>query len=241
MDGLQLVWELSMHHGRDLSQKLIPALQQMMMITGGSLGDVDAVGVSVGPGSFTGLRVGVTVAKTLAYSLGVPLAAVSTLHALAEGSRARGSDLIVALLDARRRQLFAAAFARYSDGLHRLQPDTIVDLEDLPAFVRGAIGSYEAILGGPSPPRTADPLWAPTAHRFKVGSGALALVGGCSLALLGDLSEDSLGCVTVAAYPQARDVAGIAHDLLSRRETIDPAQLTPAYIRRSYAEEKAGE
>jgi len=80
-------------------------------------GDYDAIAVSIGPGSFTGLRIGVSVAKGLAFALDMPLVAIPTLEALAwravhEGF-ARDGDEIVAMIDARRNDVYAA--------LHRVQ------------------------------------------------------------------------------------------------------------------------
>ena len=79
-----------------------------------ALTDVTRVGVGVGPGSFTGLRIGVATARGLAQALAVPLVPVSTLRALAAGAAeeaGRASRPILAVLDARRGETFAAAYA----------------------------------------------------------------------------------------------------------------------------------
>jgi tRNA threonylcarbamoyladenosine biosynthesis protein TsaB len=72
---------------------------------------IDRLAVGVGPGTFTGLRIGVASARGLAQSLGVPLVAVSTLRALAEAARADAPGPVLAVLDARRGEAFAAGFA----------------------------------------------------------------------------------------------------------------------------------
>ncbi len=78
-----------------------------------SLGDVERIGVGAGPGSFTGLRIGVATARGLAQALAVPLVAVSTLRALADGAAAENAPArpVLAVVDARRGEGFAAAYA----------------------------------------------------------------------------------------------------------------------------------
>lgn len=75
---------------------------------------LNAVAVSAGPGSYTGLRVGVSAAKGLCYALGIPLIAVDTLKALASACRkknsAEGEDLIVPMIDARRQEVWTAVY-----------------------------------------------------------------------------------------------------------------------------------
>lgn len=75
---------------------------------------LNAIAVSAGPGSYTGLRVGVSAAKGMCYALGIPLIAVDTLQALASACRAQngagGDDLIVPMIDARRQEVWAAVY-----------------------------------------------------------------------------------------------------------------------------------
>ena len=85
--------------------------------------DVDGVAVSIGPGSFTGLRVGLGLAKGIAYAGRLPLAAVPTLEALAWVAEGRPGDTVCAALDARKMEVYAALFAVRAEGLERLTPD----------------------------------------------------------------------------------------------------------------------
>ncbi len=102
--------------------RLLGLLEGAMEAAGVAWGEVERLAVGVGPGSFTGLRIGIATARGLAQSRGLPLAGVSTLEALAVGAGERGSvapgaggreDLppaVLAVLDARRGEAFAAAF-----------------------------------------------------------------------------------------------------------------------------------
>lgn len=93
---------------------LIPMIDAALAEAKCSVADLDAVAVSVGPGSFTGLRVGVGLAKGLAYARRLPLIPVPTLRALASAAPVqRGA--VAAVLDARRGELYAALFARQGE------------------------------------------------------------------------------------------------------------------------------
>ena len=91
------------------SQSLVPMMEEVRDITGTDLGTIDAIAVTSGPGSFTGLRIGAATAKGLAFSLGKPLIPVPTLTALAENLFGTGG-LICPIMDARRNQVYTALF-----------------------------------------------------------------------------------------------------------------------------------
>ncbi len=90
--------------------QLLEALRRALRAAGSSWDQVEKIAVGIGPGGFTGLRIGIATARALAQSLGTPLAGVSTLEALARGA-GEGSRPVVAVIDARRGQAFAAAWA----------------------------------------------------------------------------------------------------------------------------------
>jgi tRNA threonylcarbamoyladenosine biosynthesis protein TsaB len=79
--------------------------------------------VSIGPGSFTGLRIGLSLVKGIAYAGALPVAAVSTLEALAWAADAPPGAVVWSVLDARMREVYAASFVRTPDGLVRRTPD----------------------------------------------------------------------------------------------------------------------
>src|SRR5688500_10215975 len=82
VDETGLLAEVRFRHRMDLSRYLVPRVQQVLGLAGCAVDGLDGIAVSAGPGSFTGLRIGVTVAKALAYGRGLPIAGVSTLRTL---------------------------------------------------------------------------------------------------------------------------------------------------------------
>jgi tRNA threonylcarbamoyladenosine biosynthesis protein TsaB len=107
---------------------LLPAVDRLLKQAGLAAKDLGAVAVSVGPGSFTGLRVGLATAKGLALGTGAMLVGVPTLEVLAEGY-AVPDVTICALLDARRGEVFMALFRRKETRLERLSPDAVLTPE----------------------------------------------------------------------------------------------------------------
>lgn len=103
----------------------LPGLVERVLARAGlAVGDVEGLAISIGPGSFTGLRIGLGLAKGLAFAGGVPLAAVSTLEALAAASGAVPGETVCAALDARKHEVYAAVFDVEKDGtLRRRGPD----------------------------------------------------------------------------------------------------------------------
>jgi tRNA threonylcarbamoyladenosine biosynthesis protein TsaB len=127
-DGLlaEQVLELGSRH----AQSLVPTIGRLLAGSGHAARDLALVAVSVGPGSFTGLRVGVVCAKTLAYAVGCPLAAVDTLRAIACNSPAEVSDVDV-VCDAQRGDLFVGRYSRTPTGLWQARGEIeIVRAED---------------------------------------------------------------------------------------------------------------
>lgn len=99
---------------------LHPAIQSLFQQTNTSLSDVDAVGVSIGPGSYTGLRIGLAAAKGLGYALNKPLIGIGTLHMMAAAALAQIKDLpagalLCPMIDARRMEVFTALYNQQLD------------------------------------------------------------------------------------------------------------------------------
>ncbi len=86
------------------------AIESLLQQCSCKISDVDAVAVSIGPGSYTGLRVGLAAAKGICYVLHIPLIAVSTLEAMAYTVKEEATELICPLIDARRMEVYSAIF-----------------------------------------------------------------------------------------------------------------------------------
>lgn len=104
---------------------LLPVIRELLDDTGRDKGEITAVGVTSGPGSFTGVRIGVATAKGLAWALGCELVAVTSLEAMAAAllaDAAAEAELAVPVLDARRGELFAGLFRRAGSWVEPVLP-----------------------------------------------------------------------------------------------------------------------
>jgi len=111
----------------------VPFIEENLRVCGLKPSDCDAVCVSMGPGSYTGLRVGVSTAKGLCFGTGLPLLALGTLdilreQAVEEAALPQGCKFIVPMVDARRMEVYCATFSTSGERLSETQP-TVVDSE----------------------------------------------------------------------------------------------------------------
>ena len=122
----------------------LPALIERVLAEAGQrVEDVEALAVSIGPGSFTGLRVGLGIAKGIAYAGRLPLAAVPTLEALAWVADASPGETICAALDARKQEVYAALFEATANGPVRRSPDVAV----APAALAATLPPHTIVVG----------------------------------------------------------------------------------------------
>ncbi len=210
--GDQLVAQQLLPAGRS-AQTLAPAIDRLLRSSAVHPGQVNLVAVTVGPGSFTGLRIGVTTAKALAYAVGAQVLGIDTLEAIAEQSKPRSAvgapresaGELHAVLDAQRKELFLARFNSSDGQLLRLDDNRIVTGEAWLAGLRPG-----TVVTGPGLAR-----WE---NRLPPG------VEAAPPALRDPLAE-TVGRVAIAHYPGGR--------------RDDLWKLAPQYLRASAAEEKA--
>ena len=117
------------------SRTLMPIVEHILKNTGLTMADMDAVAVAAGPGSFTGIRIGVAAAKGLAFGADKPAIGVSTLAAMARGV-AFPDGLVICAMDARRNQIYNALFEAKDGQLTRLTDDRAIALTDLAEELR---------------------------------------------------------------------------------------------------------
>jgi tRNA threonylcarbamoyladenosine biosynthesis protein TsaB len=209
LDSDVVLGEVVLEAQRRTAQTLLPAVHQLLAEARWQPGDVELVAVTVGPGSFTGLRIGVTAAKTFAYAIGAPVLGISTLEVLAAQVVAQGgvedpSRPLWVVMEAEREQLFAARFRHAGGAWQADVPEQIVDkglwLEQLGPGMR-VTGPAVNEMRNRLPPTvelTAADVWLPRA-------------------------------ATVGRLASGRYAAGERTDLWS---------LVPTYLRPSAAEEK---
>jgi tRNA threonylcarbamoyladenosine biosynthesis protein TsaB len=199
--------------GRAHAELLAPAIEEVCALSGCTLADVDALAVDVGPGLFTGLRVGVATAKALGQALGLGIVGVSSLDVLAAGGRAEaGPDRaarVLAVVDARRGEVFAAAYA-FGAGAPEGDPAEVRDdrgealsPDDLAAWLGTLAADGPVLVVGDGAVRYRDVL-APLAG---VDAGLAATVSSPSPAVLARLAARRLaaGSDPVAAGDLAPD------------------------------------
>ncbi len=136
VDGQRQIAEKCLQTTGNHAAVVLPLIESVLDEAACSPHELDRIVVSHGPGSFTGLRVGLTIAKSLAWATGKPLSTVSTLEALAHAAEVPDGT-VAAVLDARKGELYAAVF-QVSGGSHRrLTEDLLMQPEELLVHLPG--------------------------------------------------------------------------------------------------------
>jgi universal bacterial protein YeaZ len=193
--------------GRARQESVTPALQQLLAWSGVELHQVGGIAVGVGPGLFTGLRVGIQTAKTLAQVLKVPIVGIVSLDALAFSVRYT-QRRIASVIDARRGEVFAAVYRSVPGGVMReighlvLKPDHLVaELQAVPGEV------------------------------LCVGNGAILY-----RREIEDLGSRVEFASPAVAYPDAAALVELAIPRFTREEHDRLFDVVPLYLRKSDAE-----
>jgi len=142
MDGCVILASLSEPMQRGHQERLAPLVAETMTAAGLGFGELDRIGVTVGPGSFTGLRVGLAFAKGLALALDIPCVGIGALEALAASDP--GQELTAAVIDAGRGQIYLQLF---DAGVARGAPE-VAAFDDAPQRIRRLAGDGPLTLLG---------------------------------------------------------------------------------------------
>ncbi len=189
------------------SRTLLPMVDAMLQNAELSLGSIDVFAAAAGPGSFTGLRIGVSALKGLAWAEDKPCVGVSTLYAMAQ-NLAHADALLICAMDARRSQVYNALFEAGSGVLTRLTPDRAIGLDELAEELRGESRRMLVLGDG-----------AVLAHDALVKQGVACETAPAAL-----------------RYQSAVGVALAAEEAAARGETVSAQALSIAYLRVPQAE-----
>ena len=189
------------------AETLAPAIAWCCEQCGVDLNQMSAIAVGIGPGMFTGLRVGVTTAKVLAQSLRVPVIPVPSLDLLAYPLR-HSRRLVVATIDARRHELYWAIYRQVPGGVQRVSEYDLGTPDDLIAELEAR--GEEALLCGDGSLRFADSFGSLGRHVELAGPAH--------------------------ASPSLSALAELAAARYQREDFVAPAEVLPMYLRQSDAE-----
>jgi tRNA threonylcarbamoyladenosine biosynthesis protein TsaB len=128
-DGRTLAEE-TFPHGLEHAARIVPAIDSLCRKLGWSSTDLQEIYVSAGPGSFTGLRIGITLAKTLAFATGAKIVTVPSVWVLVENVPEDAKHAIV-VLDAKRDQIFTASFTRDHEQWSLVEPAQLLSLTEI--------------------------------------------------------------------------------------------------------------
>lgn len=187
------------------SERLMSTVDRVLTDTGMTLSQIDGYAVAIGPGSFTGLRIGLATVQGLALATNKPIAAVPTLKALA-WSLPYSAYPVCPLLDARKKEVYAALYACDATGLRQVLPERVISLTRLAEEIQ-----ERTVFTGEG------------AHLFRDEIRSV-------------FGERALFAPHLSLLPSAAAVAEIGLDMIKKNEQADLDSLAPIYIRRPEAE-----
>lgn len=190
------------------AESLAPSIEYVCRLSGVELKSLTAVAVDVGPGLFTGLRVGLATAKAIAFAHDIPTVPVSSLEILAFGARLTART-IVAVIDALSDEVYSATFVAEENGVRQLAGPTLGSPDDLAAEMRQLTGEV-----------------------LMVGDGAMRyaeMFAGIRHVAIGDAGMK---------YPSAASLVELAARKAARQELASAAEVQIQYLRRPYVHSK---
>ena len=210
IDETRLIAEYRLHVEVRHSERLLSTIDHLMTGSGISLADLDGIAVSIGPGSFTGLRVCLATAKGLAFGIGKPLALVPTLEGMAAAFPYCKAP-VSPWLDARRGEVYWGLFDYTGAALARLRPDAAT-----------------------SPEQVLDEIKRLGREILFIGEGAIQY----REKIVEALGERALFPPPASHFPSSAAIAERGLFRLLKGETVSPEEAAPIYLRASTAESK---
>ncbi|MDR1263723.1 MAG: tRNA (adenosine(37)-N6)-threonylcarbamoyltransferase complex dimerization subunit type 1 TsaB [Oscillospiraceae bacterium] len=209
IDGARVVFEAFERTGQTHSARLLTLVECALTAAGWSVNSIERVAAVIGPGSYTGVRIGVSTARGLAQALGITCVGLDALEVLAAQTVGLGYGLVCPLLDARAGQVYGAAFDCGGDAPRRLMEDEACPLNTLLDEVqtRAAVDNH---------------------HIVFTGEGAVAMRD----RIIGRFGERALILPESLLYPRASAAALLAVN----RPAVAYNELIPLYLRAPQAE-----
>jgi tRNA threonylcarbamoyladenosine biosynthesis protein TsaB len=208
-DGTML-GEYNALYRMDLSQRLLLNVKSLLQDCRIGMKDLDAIGVSLGPGSFTGIRIGVVTAKTLAQTLGIPLAGVVSLDVLAAQFEYLPDKLVCPIIKVRKGEIYYAFYRTHPGGIERISEYAAEMIESLIECARQMEGDSIIFCGDALDANLPD--------------------------LRGGLADRVLPAPPWLCYPKASGLARLAMEKISAGGGEDPLSVMPFYLRKSTPE-----
>jgi tRNA threonylcarbamoyladenosine biosynthesis protein TsaB len=208
LEKTKLLAEVNIDSPATYSERLMPAVDFILKTNGMNIKDMDGFSLAAGPGSFTGIRIGLSTVKSFSYASGKPVAAVSTLKALAWKLRHPQNHLICPLLDAKKEEIYAALFESKGGKLKEVVPQgayspdrffTLLPANRVIFFIGNGIGVYRDRIF----------QYFKDKARFSHRSPFIAF-----------------------------EVGLLGSELLRKKKGVSAQELKPIYFRKSQAEEK---
>jgi tRNA threonylcarbamoyladenosine biosynthesis protein TsaB len=208
VDGPVVRAELALNVSATHNQRLLPGIHRLLTDVGWPLEDLDGLAIGLGPGSFTGLRIGMSVMKGLAFATGKPLAGVPTLDALA-ANVALVPWTICPVIDARKGEVYTALYRGGEDHeLERLTPYQVMKPQSLAEFITG-----KTVLLGDGLLRYGDVLAAGLGDRLVRAPAHLNAVRGAAIGWLAverlhrGFAEEISTCTPLYIRPSEAELA----------------------------------
>lgn len=207
----KLVGEYYICHKLTHSQTIMPMLEHLKGLIGFEMNEIDAVAVTSGPGSFTGIRIGVATAKAMALAIGVPIIGIPTLDVMAHNI-SFASEVICPIMDARRNQVYTGIYQWKNGILEREGDHLAVEIDEL----------LEKLAGR---------------QTIFLGDGVDVLKGKIT-DVMGDAAQFAPSFLHMQ---RASVLAQLACEAFEKGEMVDADEFVPIYLRKSQAERELEE
>ena len=213
IDNKNLVGEFNEGDGLKHSSLLVPTIEKLLKKSATPLKKIDAIALSIGPGSFTGLRIGVATCKGINLALGIPIVAIPTLDAIAHNFIDEEENMLCPLIDAKKQKVYTCLYKTpdvHPRGVHR------AGLKRVSEYMLLDMDGFLAIIKKPT------------------------LVFGDGIKLYGEHCRKNpfVKISTENWHPKAAVVAKLGLEKALKKQFVNPDKLVPMYLHSKYCQVK---